>query len=58
MVAYSASFEPDFAIALRERRSTILLIMQAYVVALEGNLIATGKIERIGSQGLDDNKKD
>jgi len=44
MVAYSVAFETDFVVALRERRSITLLLMQADAVALEGKLIAAGKI--------------
>jgi len=58
MVAYSAAFEPDFAIALRERLSVALLVMQSDVVALEGNFIVAGKIKRIGPQWPEEKKKD
>lgn len=51
MVAYSAAFELDFSVALRERRSIMLLLMQADGVALEGNLIAAGKIKCMGIKG-------
>ena len=42
---YSGSFPNEFAIMLRERRSQTLLQMQGDAVALEGNLLAGGKIK-------------
>ena len=46
MVYYSGSFPDEFAIMLRERRSQTLLQMQGDAVALEGNLMAGGKIKK------------
>ena len=47
MVYYSGSFPDEFAIMLRERRSQTLLQMQGDAVALEGNLLAGGKIKQL-----------
>lgn len=57
MVAYSAAFEPDFVVALWERRSITLLLMQADAVALEGNLLAAGKIKCTGNQWPEEKRK-
>lgn len=45
MVAYSAAFELDFAVALRERPSVALMVMQENAVGLEGNLIVARNIK-------------
>lgn len=58
MVAYPMVFEPDFVVSLQERRSITLLLMQADAVALEGNLIAVGKIQCTSIQGPEDKRKE
>ena len=47
MVYYSGAFPNEFSIMLRERRSQTLLQMQGDAVALEGNLLAGGKIKQL-----------
>ena len=46
MVYYLRSFPNEFAIMLRERRLQTLLQMQGDAVALEGNLLAGGRIKQ------------
>jgi hypothetical protein len=40
---FSGSFDPDFALLLRERISTSLIGMQDDVIEIESNMIASGK---------------
>jgi hypothetical protein len=42
-VTFVGSFDPDFSLLLRERRSTTLIGMQDDVVEIESNMIASGK---------------
>jgi hypothetical protein len=45
-VTYAMDFDADFAMALRERRSMNLLIIQDDAIDIEGNMIASGKIKK------------
>jgi len=58
MVAYSTAFEPNFVVALRERRSITFLLVQVDAVSLEGNLITTEKIQHMGIHGPEDKRKE
>jgi hypothetical protein len=42
-VTFVGSFDPDFSLLLRERRSTTLTSMQDDAVEIESNMIASGK---------------
>jgi hypothetical protein len=49
-ITFSAAFDPDFCLILRERRSTTLALMQDAALEVESNIMASqklkGKVER------------
>ena len=45
-MTYVGAFDDDFARTLRERRSSTLLVMKEYVIDIEGNMIASGKMKK------------
>jgi hypothetical protein len=44
-VTFAESFEPDFALLLRERQGATLTRMQDDVVEIESNMMASGKLK-------------
>ena len=44
-VTFAGAFDPDFALLLRERRSTDLMKMQDDALEIESNMMASGKLK-------------
>jgi len=57
-LTYAGSFESDFAMMLRERKSTTLLIMQEDEIDLEGNIIAYRNIKPRPEKGEQEHDKE
>jgi hypothetical protein len=44
-VTFTGAFEPDFALLLRERRSSTLTRMQDNAIEIESNMMESGKLK-------------
>jgi hypothetical protein len=44
-VTFAGAFEPDFALLLRERKSTTLAGMQDDVIEIKSNMMESGKLK-------------
>jgi hypothetical protein len=44
-VTFAGAFKPDFALLLRERRGDTLARMKYNVIAIESNMMASGKLK-------------
>jgi hypothetical protein len=56
-VTFIGAFDPDFALLLRERRSTDLTKMQDDALEIELNMMASGKLKDKIETGHKENKK-
>jgi hypothetical protein len=57
-VTFAGSFDPDFSLFLRERRSTTLTSMQDDAVEIESNMIASGKARVRNESGEREKEKE
>jgi ribonuclease HI len=56
-VTFVGAFDPDFALLLRERRSTDLTKMQDDALEIESNMMASGKLKAKTETGNKENRK-